>query len=73
MDTRTRLSWLILGTTNAVLFGIGIVVVLSNKSLSQQAVLIPLVVILSFALAFPIAWWIVPWLRARHERRRSLM
>jgi hypothetical protein len=57
MDTRTRLSWLIFGMTDAGLFGIGIVVVLANKSLSEQAaVLIPLVVILSFALAFPIAW-----------------
>lgn len=74
MDTRTRLSWLIFGMTNAVLFGAGIIPVLSIEALNDRAaILIPAVVILSFALAFPIAWRIVPWMRARYERRRSLM
>ncbi|MCF2523582.1 hypothetical protein [Bradyrhizobium sp. G127] len=74
MDTRTRLSWLIFGMTNAVLFGMGLVPVLTIKPWSEHAaILIPLVVLASFVLAFPIAWWLVPWMRARYERRRSLM
>lgn len=74
MDTRKRLSWLVFGMTNAVLFGAGIVPVLTVKSWSENAaILIPCVVAASFALAFPIAWWFVPWMRARNERRRSLM
>jgi hypothetical protein len=74
MDTRTRLSWLIFGMTNAVLFGMGLVPVLTIRSWSEHAaLLIPLVVLASFVLAFPIAWWLVPWMRARYERRRSLM
>ena len=74
VDTRTRLSWLIFGMTNAVLFGAGLVPVLTIKPLSDHAaILIPCVVLASFALAFPIAWWLVPWMRARYERRQSLM
>lgn len=73
MNTRTRLSWLIFGMTNAVLFGTGLITVLLVRSWAEQAIyLIPLVVVGSFLLAFPIAWWIVPWMRARYERRRSL-
>jgi hypothetical protein len=60
--------------TNAVLFGLGIVPVLTIKAWSEYAAyLIPAVVVASFGLAFPIAWWFVPWMRARNERRRSLM
>ena len=60
--------------TNAVLFGMGLVPVLTVRSWSEHAaLLIPLVVLASFVLAFPIAWWLVPWMRARYERRRSLM
>ncbi|CAN5395660.1 hypothetical protein BH10PSE10_BH10PSE10_11470 [soil metagenome] len=74
VDTRTRLSWLIFGMTNAVLFGAGLVAVLTIKSWSDHAaVLIPCVIIVSFALAFPVAWRLVPWMRARFEPRRSLM
>lgn len=74
MNTRTRLSWLIFGMTNAVLFGVGLVPILTIKSWSDQAgYLIPAVVVASFLLAFPIAWWLVPWMRARYEKRRSLM
>jgi hypothetical protein len=74
MDTRTRVTWLIYGMTNAVLFGVGLVTILLIRPLADRAfVLIPVVVIVSFALAYPVAWWIVPWLRARNERRRSMM
>ncbi len=74
VDTRTRLSWLVFGMTNAVLFGAGLVPVLTVRSWSDHAaILIPLVVIASFVLAFPVAWRLVPWMRARYERRQSLM
>lgn len=74
MNTRTRLSWLIFVMTNAVLFGVGLIPILTIKAWSDHAaVLIPTVVVAGFLLAFPITWWLVPWLRARHEKRRSLM
>ena len=74
MDTRNRVTWLIFGMTNAVLFGIGLITVLTIPALADRAaVLIPLIVIFSIALAFPIAWKIVPRMRAKRERRRSMM
>jgi len=61
LSTRSRIELVIYGMTNAVLFGIGIVVVLSIEALSQHAwVLIPLVVAVSLIVAWPIAWWVAP-------------
>lgn len=73
ISTRSRVGLLIYGMTNAVLFGIGIILVLSIDSLSQHAwILIPLVVVVSLILAWPIAWLIVPRLRKPLWRRRQL-
>ena len=72
LSTRARIAVLIYSMTNAVLFGIGIVLVLSVPSLAAHAWIgIPLVVVLSLVLAVPIAWWIAPRLRARWGRRRA--
>jgi hypothetical protein len=63
----------IYGITNAVLFGIGITVVLSIGSLSGRAwVLTPLVIVASLVLAWPISWLIAPRLRQPLWRRRQL-
>ncbi len=73
ISTRSRIGFLIYGMTNAVLFGIGIVLVLSIEALSQHAwILIPLVVLVSLVLAWPIAWFIAPRLRKPLWRRRQL-
>lgn len=73
ISTRSRIGLLIYGMANAVLFGIGIVVVLTVDSLSQHAwLLIPLVVVASLILAWPIAWLIAPRLRKPLWRRRQL-
>jgi hypothetical protein len=78
--TRAQIAILIYGVTNAVLFGTGIVFVLSVPVLSANAgLLIPLVVAASFILAAPITWtitWTITWeiaarLRARYWRGRS--
>ncbi|WP_188849696.1 hypothetical protein [Aureimonas glaciei] len=71
MSTQFRISLLIYGMVNAVLFGIGAVTVLSIPSLQEQwKFLIPIVVVASFVLAAPIAWFIAPRLRARYWRDR---
>jgi peptidoglycan/LPS O-acetylase OafA/YrhL len=73
ISTRSRLGLLIYGMTNAVLFGIGITLVVSIESLSERAwTLIPLVIVLSLILAWPIAWFIAPRLRQPLWRRRQL-
>jgi len=69
MSTQLRLSLLLYGMVNAVLFGAGTITILSFPSLQEQwKLLIPLVVVASFVLAAPIAWLLAPRLRARSWR-----
>jgi len=73
ISTRSRIGLLIYGMANAVLFGIGIVLVLSIEALSRHAwVLIPIVVIANLIIAWPIAWLVAPRLRKPLQRRRQL-
>lgn len=72
VSTRFRLAVLIYGMTNAVIFGIGAVLVLGVPALSQWAIqLMPVVVALSLILAAPIAWFLAPRLRLRFWRARE--
>ena len=72
ISTRARIAILIYSMTNAVLFGIGIILVLNVPSLAAHAWIgIPVVVVLSLVLAIPVAWRIAPRLRARWGRRRA--
>ena len=72
ISTRTRIAILIYSMTNAVLFGIGIILVLNVPSFAAHAWIgIPVVVVLSLVLAVPVAWRIAPRLRARWGRRRA--
>ncbi len=73
ISTRSRIGLLIYGMTNAVLFGIGIVLVLSIESLADRLwIAIPIVVVASLILAWPISWLIAPRLRKPLWRRRQL-
>ena len=72
MKTRTWIAILVYPMVNAVLFGIGIVAVLSIPALAESEVsLIPAVVVASFVLALPIAWFLAPRLRLRFWRDRE--
>ena len=72
MSTRFRISMVIYGMVNALLFGAGAIAVLSFPSLQDYwKILIPVVVALSFVLAAPIAWFVAPRLRARYWRERG--
>ncbi|NEW92674.1 hypothetical protein [Rhodopseudomonas sp. BR0M22] len=72
MSNRFRIASLVYMMTNAVLFGVGMVAVLTIPALSRNAMdWVPLAVAASFILAAPIAWWIAPRLRARYWRHRD--
>ena len=72
ISTRGRIAILIYSMTNALLFGIGIIIVLNVPSLAAHAWIgIPVVVVLSLLLAAPIAWWIALRLRSRWQRRQA--
>lgn len=72
-DTKTRLgiASLVGLMVNAVLFGAGLIAILTIPALSAQTfVALPVVIVLSFVLAAPISWAIAPRLRARYWRGR---
>jgi hypothetical protein len=70
--TRVGIAALIYSMTNAVLFGIGLITVLTVPALSTNAAIwIPVVVVASFIIAAPVAWEIAPRLRARYWRQKS--
>jgi hypothetical protein len=73
-ETKTRLgiAALIYLMTNAVMFGAGLITVLTVPALrADAATWIPVVVAASLVLAAPAAWLLAPRLRARYWRRRA--
>ena len=69
--TRARIAALIYTMTNAVIFGGGLIVVMTVPALAADAAIwIPLVVVTSFILAAPAAWFVAPWMRSRFGQRR---
>jgi hypothetical protein len=73
ISNRTRITILIYSMVNAVLFGVGLLIVLVIPRFNTNLFLwIPVVVIVSFLLAVPIAWLVAPRLQARYDRKRQL-
>jgi hypothetical protein len=69
--TRVLIAILIYSMVDGVLFGAGLIFVLTWPVLSADAGFwISWVVGSSFILAAPIAWWIAPRLQARYRRRK---
>jgi len=69
--TRAQIAALVYLMTNGVLFGAGVILVLTWSALNADAGLwISVVVAVSIVLAAPIAWWIAPRMRSRYWRRR---
>ena len=70
-STRVQIAALIYSMTSAVLFGAGLLLVLTLPVLNADAgYWISVVIGASLILAVPIAWWMAPRLRARHWRLR---
>jgi uncharacterized membrane protein YhaH (DUF805 family) len=66
MSTRFWISMLIFMMVSAVLFGVGIISIMTIPYLSAKAAtLVPIMIAVSFLLAAPISWIIAPQLRAR--------
>jgi hypothetical protein len=69
--TRAQIAILIYAMTNGVLFGAGLIFVLALPVLNANSGFwISVVVGASIILAAPIAWWMVPRLRARYWQPR---
>jgi hypothetical protein len=72
MLTRVAIAALIYSMVNAVLFGAGLITVMTVPALSAHATtLVPTVVVASLVLAIPLSWALAPRLRARYWRQRN--
>jgi hypothetical protein len=70
---RLRVAMLIFVMVNAVVFGAGLVIVLTTPALSQHAFLwIPVVVVSSFVVSPPLAWFIAPMMMQRFIQARNM-
>lgn len=73
MSIRFAIASLVFMMVNAVVFGVGLVSVLTLPSLARHAFdLIPAVVVASFMISAPLSWMIAPRLRASYWRRQRV-
>jgi hypothetical protein len=66
---RLRVAALIYCMVNAVVFGVGVILVMSVPALASYAFFwIPAVVASSFVISAPLSWFIAPWMMMRFGR-----
>ncbi|MES2195939.1 MAG: hypothetical protein V4517_16100 [Pseudomonadota bacterium] len=71
---RARVAVLIFSMVNAVIFGVGIVAILSIPALAAQAFFwIPIVVLASFLLSPPLSWMLAPTMMLRFVHARQFV
>ena len=70
MKTRLWIAALIFPVINGLLFGLGVIPLLSIPALDEHAkTLFPYIVAASFVIAVPVAWMIAPRLRLSYWQR----
>jgi hypothetical protein len=70
---RLRVAALIFVMVNAVVFGVGLISVLMTPALAQHAFFwIPVIVVTSFVLSVPLAWFIAPSMMMRFIAARRV-
>ncbi len=71
MTIRLAIAALVFMMAQAVLFGVGVVLVLATPLSESAMTLMPWVVGISTVVSLPISWFIAPRLRLRYWRRRE--
>jgi hypothetical protein len=72
-QARLRVTALIYMMVNAVVFGVGLISVLMTPALAQHAFFwIPAIIVTSFVLSAPLAWFIAPFTMMRFMRARRV-
>jgi hypothetical protein len=72
-SARLRVTALVYSMVNAVVFGVGLIVVLATPALAQHAFFwIPSVVVSSFILSAPLSWFIASLMMQRFVQARQL-
>lgn len=72
MSIRFQIAAMVYLMVQAVLFGIGAVLVLATPLAQDAIALLPWVVGLTAIASAPLSWWIAPRLRARFWRERGM-
>ena len=69
---RLRVAALIFTMVNAVVFGVGLITVLTTPTMAQHAFFwIPAVVVSSFVFSAPLSWFIAPMMMQRFIQARQ--
>lgn len=68
MRVRLGMAVLIYMMAQAVLFGVGTVLILATPLNDQAMQLMPWMIAITFVVAAPFSWWLAPRLRARFWR-----
>lgn len=74
-DSRARLgvAAIIYSMVNAVVFGVGLIMVLVTPALAQHSFFwVPSVIVSSFVLSAPLSWHIAPQMMLRFVRARQI-
>ena len=71
MGVRLQIATLIFMMVQAIVFGIGVVLVLTTPLQTLAMELLPAVVVISVIISAPLSWFIAPRLRARFWRVRG--
>jgi hypothetical protein len=72
MSVRIQIAIMVYMMVQAVMFGVGVVLVLATPLNDLAMLLIPWVVAATSVLSIPVSWWIAPRLRARYWRGRGV-
>lgn len=69
---RLQIAALVYLMAQAVMFGVGAVLVLATPLQNMAMQLMPAVVVISSIVSAPLSWMIAPRLRARYWKRRGI-
>ena len=70
-QARLRVAALIFAMVNAVVFGVGLIAILTTPALAQQAFFwIPAIVVSSFVISPLLSWYIAPMMMQRFIQSR---
>ena len=72
MSARVQIAAMVYLMVQAVMFGIGVTLVLGTTLADMAITLMPWVVATTAVLSIPISWMIAPRLRARYWREKGL-
>ena len=72
MSVRLQIASMVFMIVQAVLFGIGMVAILTTPLSEEATIAVPCMIAATFLISAPMAWLIAPRLQARYWRERHI-